>query len=69
MMWTIDSFGWNHLPAAGIIERCLSRAEPGAIILMHVGIESEDGPALRALIAGLRERGYLLVGLTDLLGL
>jgi hypothetical protein len=36
---------------------------------MHVGIESEDGPALRALIAGLRERGYLLVGLTDLLGL
>ena len=69
MMWTIDSFGWNHLSAAGIIERCLSRAEPGAIILMHVGIESEDGPALRALIAGLRERGYLLVGLTDLLGL
>jgi peptidoglycan/xylan/chitin deacetylase (PgdA/CDA1 family) len=69
MMWTIDSFGWNHLPAAGIIERCLRRAVPGAIILMHVGIESEDGPALRALIAGLRERGYLLVGLTDLLGL
>jgi peptidoglycan-N-acetylglucosamine deacetylase len=69
MMWTIDSFGWNHLSAAGIIERCLSRAEPGSIILMHVGIESEDGPALRALIAGLRERGYLLVGLTDLLGL
>jgi len=69
MMWTIDSFGWNHLPAAGIIERCLSRAEPGAIILMHVGIESEDGPALRTLIAGLRERGYQMVSLTDLLGL
>ena len=69
MMWTVDSFGWMHLPAAGIVERCLSRAEPGAIFLMHVGIESEDGPALRAIIAGLRERGYQLVGLTDLLGL
>jgi hypothetical protein len=36
---------------------------------MHVGIESEDGPALRALIAGLREMGYTLVGMSDLLGL
>jgi len=69
MMWTIDSFGWMRIPAAQIIERCLSRAEPGAIILMHVGIESEDGPALRPLITALRERGYVLVGMSDLLGL
>src|SRR4051794_29865868 len=68
IMWTIDSLGWNHLGAAGIIQRCLSRAEPGAIILMHVGIESEDGPALHTLIAGLRERGFALVNITDLLG-
>ena len=69
IMWTVDSFGWMHLPAARIVERCLSRAEPGAIILMHVGIESEDGPALRTLIAGLRERGYQFANITDLLGL
>jgi peptidoglycan/xylan/chitin deacetylase (PgdA/CDA1 family) len=69
MMWTIDSFGWMRIPAAQIIERCLSRAEPGAIILMHVGIESEDGPALRTLIAQLRARGYELVSMSDLLGL
>src|SRR5262245_28188552 len=69
MMWTIDSFGWMRIPAASIVERCLSRAEPGAIILMHVGIESEDGPALRTIISGLRERGYLIVGMADLLGL
>lgn len=69
MMWTIDSFGWNRLPAAGIVERCLSRAEPGAIILMHVGIESEDGPALRTLISELRARGFELVSMKDLLGL
>lgn len=69
MMWTIDSYGWMRIPAASIVERCLSRAEPGAIILMHVGIESEDGPALRELIVGLRERGFSLVGMSDLLGL
>jgi peptidoglycan/xylan/chitin deacetylase (PgdA/CDA1 family) len=69
IMWTVDSFGWNHLPAAGIVERCLSRAEPGAIILFHVGIESEDALALRTIITTLRERGYQLVTVTDLLGL
>jgi peptidoglycan/xylan/chitin deacetylase (PgdA/CDA1 family) len=69
IMWTVDSFGWNHLPAAGIVERCLSRAEPGAIILFHVGIESEDALALRTIIATLRERGYQLVTVSDLLGL
>jgi len=69
MMWTVDSLGWTRIPAAQIIDRCLSRAEPGAIILMHVGIESEDGPALRAIINGLRAQGYVLVGMSDLLGL
>src|SRR5579875_3647702 len=33
VMWTIDSLGWDHLPKAGIIHRCLSLVHPGAIIL------------------------------------
>jgi peptidoglycan/xylan/chitin deacetylase (PgdA/CDA1 family) len=69
IMWTVDSFGWNHLPAAGIVDRCLSRAEPGAIYLFHVGIESEDGLALRTIIAGLRERSLSFVTVSDLLGI
>jgi peptidoglycan/xylan/chitin deacetylase (PgdA/CDA1 family) len=69
MMWSVDSFGWRRIPAAAIVERCLSRAEPGAIFLLHVGIESEDGPALPALIAGLRGQGYQIVSMSDLLGL
>jgi peptidoglycan/xylan/chitin deacetylase (PgdA/CDA1 family) len=68
VMWTVDSFGWRRIPAAEIVARCLRLAEPGAIILMHVGIESRDGPALRSIIAGLRERGYDFVGLTELFG-
>ena len=67
MMWTVDSFGWRRTPPGEIVARCLRLAEPGAIILMHVGVDSRDGPALPAVIAGLREQGYGFVGLTDLL--
>jgi peptidoglycan/xylan/chitin deacetylase (PgdA/CDA1 family) len=66
MMWTVDSAGWRRIPAAEIVARCLRLAEPGAIILMHVGADSLDGPALPGLIAGLRERGYGFVSLEGL---
>lgn len=66
VMWTVDSFGWRRIPATEIIARTLRLAEPGAIILMHVGVESRDGPALPSIIAGLRDQGYGFVGLTDL---
>ncbi len=69
IMWTVDSLGWNHLSKQAIIDRCLSRAEPGAIFIFHVGEQSLDGPALGAIIAGLREQGYTMVTVTDLLGL
>jgi len=68
VLWTIDSAGWRRIPAAQIVARCLGLAEPGAIIIMHVGAQSQDGPALAALIAGLRERGYGFVSLNALLG-
>jgi peptidoglycan-N-acetylglucosamine deacetylase len=69
IMWTVDSLGWNHLPAAGIVERCLTRAEPGAIYIFHVGAQSEDAAALGPIIAGLRARGLDFVTIDDMLGL
>jgi peptidoglycan/xylan/chitin deacetylase (PgdA/CDA1 family) len=58
-----------RVPVGRIVNQCLSRAEPGAIFLLHVGIESLDGPALPTIIAGLREQGYTFVTVSDLLGL
>jgi len=58
VMWTVDSLGWQHLPAASIVRRCLDAAHPGAIILMHVGIQSQDAIALPTLIHDLHGRGY-----------
>lgn len=67
MMWTVDSGGWRRIPASEIVARCLRQTEPGAIILMHVGGDSQDGPALPALIAALRGQGYGFISLPDLL--
>jgi peptidoglycan/xylan/chitin deacetylase (PgdA/CDA1 family) len=61
IMWTIDTLGWNHATPAQILSRCLLGARPGAIVMMHVGIQSLDVRALPNVIAGLRARHYRLV--------
>lgn len=68
VMWTVDSFGWRGLPAAEIERRCLAAATPGAIYIFHVGSQSQDGAALAGIIDGLRERGYALETVAELLG-
>lgn len=67
VMWTLDSLGWEHLPAPAILQRCLDLVKPGAIILMHVGSQSQDAIALPALISSLERRGYRLVTVSQLL--
>ena len=69
IMWTVDSFGWSHLPPAGIVDRCLSRAEAGTIYIFHVGAQSADALALGQIIEGLRAHGLGFVTVSDLLGL
>jgi peptidoglycan/xylan/chitin deacetylase (PgdA/CDA1 family) len=61
IMWTIDTLGWNHATPAQILARCLDGARPGAIVMMHVGIQSLDVKALPDVISGLRARHYRLV--------
>jgi peptidoglycan/xylan/chitin deacetylase (PgdA/CDA1 family) len=68
VLWSVDSLGWKGLPAAQIIDRCLENAVPGAIFLLHVGSASQDGPALQAVIDGLRARGYTFATVAGLVG-
>ena len=58
VMWTIDTRGWNGASVQAIHDRTFSAAAPGAIVLLHVGSDSRDGPALGAMIDGLQARGY-----------
>jgi peptidoglycan/xylan/chitin deacetylase (PgdA/CDA1 family) len=68
IMWTVDSRGWMHYPASRIVDLCLNGAQPGAIYLFHVGIESEDVFALGSIIDGLRDRGLRVVKMSEMLG-
>jgi peptidoglycan/xylan/chitin deacetylase (PgdA/CDA1 family) len=58
VLWSTDSGGSAGLSAAAIVDRCLDGLRRGAIYLMHVGSQAQDGPALRQLINELKRRGW-----------
>ncbi len=67
VMWTVDSLGWNGYSAARIVTRCMNAAAPGAIMLFHVGADSQDAIALPELIRQLRAAGYSFGTVADIL--
>ncbi|USN53254.1 MAG: polysaccharide deacetylase family protein [Candidatus Nomurabacteria bacterium] len=64
--WTVDGLDWQAGATAADIEaRVMSRAANGGIVLLQVGgISTED--ALPTIITELRDQGYELVSLADL---
>ena len=75
--WTVDSLGWEGTSggqsAQSVTSRVLAAAQPGEIVLMHIGSNPKDGTtldaaALPAIIDGLRARGYSFVTLNALTG-
>jgi peptidoglycan/xylan/chitin deacetylase (PgdA/CDA1 family) len=67
VQWTVDSGGWAGASAVEIVQTVLSRARPGAIIIMHVGSQSQDAAALPEVITGLRAAGYDFATLPEML--
>jgi peptidoglycan/xylan/chitin deacetylase (PgdA/CDA1 family) len=73
--WTVDTLGWQgeeSMSASKVVARVLDTAQPGQIVLMHVGSHPQDRSTLDAdalpdVIAGLRQRGYSFVTLDALL--
>ena len=75
--WTVDSLGWEGTSGGqtvqAVVNRVLAAAQPGEIVLMHLGSNPDDGTtldaaALPAIINGLRARGYSFVTLQALTG-
>jgi peptidoglycan/xylan/chitin deacetylase (PgdA/CDA1 family) len=73
--WTVDSLGWEGTSGGqtvqAVVNRVLAAAQPGEIVLMHLGSNPDDGTtldaaALPAIIDGLRARGYSFVTLQAL---
>lgn len=70
--WTVDTLGWKGTSGgqsvASVVSRVLAAAQPGAIVLMHVGSNPDDGTTLDAdalaqVIRKLRARDYRFVRL------
>jgi len=70
-MWDIDTIDWKRISDGGptaqqIATKVITTAEGGSNVLMHLGgYETLD--ALRIMVPGLRDRGFLLTSLSDLL--
>lgn len=74
--WTVDTLGWEGIAQFvsidSIVRRVVANAQPGEIVLMHVGANPGDGSTLDAaalpfVISALRDRGYGFVSLDALL--
>ncbi|MFE2110574.1 polysaccharide deacetylase family protein [Kitasatospora sp. NPDC059463] len=69
VLWDVDAKDWSRPGPDVIAERVLSQVRPGSVILMHDAGDdrSQTVAALPAVITGLRDRGYRLVSLDELL--
>jgi len=70
-MWDIDTVDWKPIADGGptaeqIATKVITQAESGSNVLMHLGCY-ETLNALRLMVPGLRDRGFLLTSLSDLL--
>lgn len=72
--WTVDTLGWkgtsSGITAASVVQRVRAAAQPGMIVLMHVGSHPTDhstldADALPTVIDQLRAAGYGFVTLAD----
>jgi len=73
--WDDAPRDWERRSAAELVASTLAQAHPGAIVLLHDGLNLDPRPdreatvaALPEIIRGLRARGYRFVTLPELLG-
>ena len=72
--WDIDSTDWRETSPDKIAQKVLSKAHPGAIVLMHDGGLAGGNPdrtatiqALPKILAGLHDEDYELVNVSEIL--
>jgi peptidoglycan/xylan/chitin deacetylase (PgdA/CDA1 family) len=74
--WTVDTLGWKGTSGGqsvpSVVDRVMTSARPGEIVLMHLGANPDDGSTLDAaalprIIHRLRSAGYSFVRLSRML--
>ncbi|MEX2460017.1 MAG: polysaccharide deacetylase family sporulation protein PdaB [Paenibacillaceae bacterium] len=68
IQWDTDSLDWMNKGTDNIIQRVISKAHPGDIVLMHASDScKQTHEALPAIIDQLRTKGYEFVTVTEML--
>jgi len=68
ILWSIDTNDWRYPPVGEIVNSVLKDIKPGSIILLHDGKYPSSTPeALGFIIDGLKDRGYEIVTVSQLL--
>ena len=69
VMWSLDPGDWRRPGVRAIVANVLTRARPGAIVIMHDGggYRDQTVAALPQIITGLRKRHLRLVTVAQLL--
>ncbi len=70
VLWSVDTRDWAHTPLEEMLCNVKSNVRNGSIILMHdfIGKNSPTPAALRQIIPMLRELGYEMVTVSQLVG-
>lgn len=69
VIWSIDTLDWSQKEKANITKNVLDNVRPGEIILMHSNEDKKTTlEALPDIINGLKDKGYSIVTLSELLG-
>lgn len=64
IQWSLDTIDWQQPEAPVIVERILSKASSGGIILMHIG-GMNTPKAVDQVITLLKEQGYAFVTVSE----
>ncbi|MGO0122241.1 polysaccharide deacetylase family sporulation protein PdaB [Desulfothermobacter acidiphilus] len=68
IQWDVDSLDWKNPGVNTIVSRVLKQVRPGSIVLLHASDTCQQtDQALPAIIQGLREKGYSMVTVSELL--
>jgi polysaccharide deacetylase family sporulation protein PdaB len=68
IQWDTDSLDWMNIGTDKIVNRVVTKAHPGDIILLHASDSSKQThEALPAIIEQLRAKGYSFVSVSELL--
>lgn len=65
VLWSLDTVDWSNPGVDWMLQRILSRAHNGALILMHPTAQTAE--ALEPMIDGLQRKGFRIVTLKTLL--